>query len=112
MHFYSRLPVSEQPDASRYPRCYRWFRSAGGCTVHRYRVPDADSVLVPTSFPVCEQVTSLQCSPCHCSLCGCCFQGHPVSPDTIVDVVSSAMLIERTLSLPADVDIVSDGHRI
>ena len=43
---------------------------------------------------------------------GVVFEGHAVSPDTIVDVVSSAMLIERTLSLPVDMDAVSDGRRI
>ena len=36
------------------------------------------------------------------------FEGHPVSPDTIADTVSSAMLIER----PVGVNAVSDGHRI
>ena len=29
-----RLPVFEQPGASRCPRCYRWFGSAGGRAVH------------------------------------------------------------------------------
>ena len=43
---------------------------------------------------------------------GVVFEGHAVSPDTIVDVVSSAMLIERTLSLPVDMDAVSDSRRI
>ena len=40
------------------------------------------------------------------------FEGHPASPDTTVDVVSSAMLIERTSNLPADVDTVYDGRKI
>ena len=43
---------------------------------------------------------------------GVVFEGHPVSPDTTVDVVSSAMLIEKTLNLPAGVDAVSDGRKI
>ena len=28
---------------------------------------------MPTSFPVREQITSSQCCPCHCSLCGVVF---------------------------------------
>ena len=175
MHFYSSAPVSEQPGASRCPCCCRWFRSAGGRAVHRCRVPDADSVLVPTvslfvsrlryplfvsrsryplfvnrlryplfvsrsryplfvsrsryplfvsrsryplfvsrsRYPLFVSRLRLHSAAHIIVRCvGVVFQGHPVSPDTTTDVVSSAMLIERTLNMPADVDAVSDGRKI
>ena len=100
--FTHQLPVSKQPGASRCTRCYQRFRCAGGRAVHRCRVPSANSVLVPTSsLSVGRSSLSVGrlrlYSAAHVIVhCVGVVLGHPVSPDSIVDVVSRAMLIKRT----------------
>ena len=96
MHFYfstRQLLVSEQLAALKCPRCYRWFRSAGRRAVHRCKVSKADSVLVPTSSPIHELVTTLHTyvyitAHVIADCVGDVFEGYPGSPGTTVDVVN------------------------